>query len=481
MSLKKFYGANSREAMIEARRALGEDAVVISTRRTDRGVEVVAASQTALASMTEAESFPAASPTHVPAPEPRRSFADRVDAQRQSVIRGETQREPTRSMAAPGPVPFLQFIQEQPRAAAPIDRAPVPARPAQKGHGVPTYAQATTPVAEPPLMLGQSTGAGMDQMMSELRAEFSQIREWMTGQFDTMAFQDASRRKPIAAAIQKELLQCGFSPRLARDLAMRLPDGMDTQQARGWAAAVLEKNLGCVRSDQDLIDTGGIYALVGPTGVGKTTTVAKLASRCAVKYGRESVGLVTIDSYRIGAQDQLRIYGKILGITVHTAQDRETLLGVLRSLTGKRLVLIDTVGLGQRDERVQELLTTVGSNLIKRLLVVNAAAQAETLEDVVIGYRGAQPNGFTGAVLSKTDEAVRLGSALDVMIRNRLPLYYETNGQRVPEDIAMANPKSLILRAVTHLPARAFQVPMDEVALTFFARQAAAGVGAAHA
>ena len=481
MSLKKFYGANSREAMIEARRALGEDAVVISTRRTDRGVEVVAASQTALASMTEAESFPVTAPTHVPAPEPRRSFSERVDAQRQGAVRTEAQREPTRASAAPGPVPFLQFIQEQPRTQGPVERTPVAPRAPSKTLRAPTYAQVTTPVAEPPVMFGQPAGVGADQLMNELRAEFSQIREWMTGQFDTMAFQDATRRRPIAAAIQKELLQCGFSPRLARDLAMRLPDGLDTQQARGWAAAVLEKNLGCVRSDQDLIDMGGIYALVGPTGVGKTTTVAKLASRCAVKYGRESVGLVTIDSYRIGAQDQLRIYGKILGITVHTAQDRETLLGVLRSLTGKRLVLIDTVGLGQRDERVQELLATVGSTLIKRLLVVNSAAQAETLEDVVIGYRGAQPSGFTGAVLSKTDEAVRLGSALDVLIRNRLPLYYETNGQRVPEDITLANPKSLILRAVTHLPARAFQVPVDEVALTFFARQASGRVGAAHA
>ena len=258
-------------------------------------------------------------------------------------------------------------------------------------------------------------------------------------------------------------------------------EGLDEHQARAWAAAVLEKNLVCARSESDLVDGGGIFALVGPTGVGKTTTVAKLASRCAVKYGRESVGLITIDSYRIGAQDQLRIYGKILGISVHTAQDRETLLAVLRSLAGKRLILIDTVGLGQRDERVQELLSTVGNHPIKRVLVMNAAAQSETLEDVVVGYRGAQNNVFAGAVLSKTDEAVRLGGALDVLIRNRLPLLYETNGQRVPEDITIASAKSLILRAVTHLPARAYQVPDDEVGMTFFSGATAGGAGAAHA
>lgn len=490
MSLKKFYGANSREAMTEARRALGEDAVVISTRKTERGVEVVAASQSALSSLTDHDRTPAAietEPVSPPAPAPRRAFNERVAAQRQGSPRGDGIRREVPMPPQDDPVPFLQFIQEQPQpvqAAPQVMRNPRAPKPAAAVLGprapAPTFAQVTTPQAGRPPMLGGEGAAALDDLMQELRTEFSQIRAWMTDQFDTMAFHEAARRRPLAASIQKELLMAGFSPRLARDLAKKLPDGLDNHQARGWAAAVLEKNLGCAREDQDPIDAGGIHALVGPTGVGKTTTVAKLASRCAVKYGRESVGLITIDSYRIGAQDQLRIYGKILGISVHTAQDRETLLGVLRSLAGKRLILIDTIGLGQRDERVQELLATVGNSPIKRLLVVNAAAQAETLEDVVIGYRGSQPDGFAGAILSKTDEAVRLGSALDVLIRNRLPLFYETNGQRVPEDIAFANAKSLILRAVTHLPARAFQVPDDEVGLTFFAG-AAGGAGAVHA
>jgi len=505
MSLKKFYGANSREAMTEARRALGEDAVVISTRKTDRGVEVVAASQSALASLTDRDPGNDVSPVGAtPTPAPRRSFAERVDAQRAAFM-GQTHAAEADDDA--GAVPFLQFAQEPQRAPAPKvfrnpraaarKAAPEPApetlsmpapveaaKPAPR-LAPPTFAQATTPVADPPVMLTDSAPMMVDQAMlnmrSEMHKEFSQIREWMMGQFDTIAFQEAARRRPQAAAVQKDLLQAGFSPRLARDVAKKLPDGLDEAQARAWAAAVLEKNLVCARSEADLVDGGGIFALVGPTGVGKTTTVAKLASRCAVKYGRESVGLITIDSYRIGAQDQLRIYGKILGISVHTAQDRETLLAVLRSLAGKRLILIDTVGLGQRDERVQELLTTVGNHPIKRLLVMNAAAQSETLEDVVVGYRGAQNNAFAGAVLSKTDEAVRLGGALDVLIRNRLPLLYETNGQRVPEDLAIASAKSLILRAVTHLPARAYQVPDEEVGMTFFAGAATGGAGAAHA
>ncbi len=503
MSLKKFYGANSREAMTEARRALGEDAVVISTRKTDRGVEVVAASQSALASLTDRDPVvetPATSTA--PTPKARRPFNERVDVQRTRGLGldAATRDEPE----ADAVVPFLQFVQEPQRAGAPkvfrnpraaarksADAAPSAVAPAPRIETpapvmpAPTFAQATTPVADPPVMLGDTPNIAVDQVMnsmrSEMHKEFSQIREWMMGQFDTISFQEAARRRPQAAAVQKDLLQAGFSPRLARDVSKKLPEGLDEHQARAWAAAVLEKNLVCARSESDLVDGGGIFALVGPTGVGKTTTVAKLASRCAVKYGRESVGLITIDSYRIGAQDQLRIYGKILGISVHTAQDRETLLAVLRSLAGKRLILIDTVGLGQRDERVQELLSTVGNHPIKRVLVMNAAAQSETLEDVVVGYRGAQNNVFAGAVLSKTDEAVRLGGALDVLIRNRLPLLYETNGQRVPEDITIASAKSLILRAVTHLPARAYQVPDDEVGMTFFSGATAGGAGAAHA
>ncbi|WP_028312793.1 flagellar biosynthesis protein FlhF [Derxia gummosa] len=332
-----------------------------------------------------------------------------------------------------------------------------------------------------------------NHLRAELRNEFDSIRGWMTSQFDTIAFNERQRRRPVAASMQKMLLADGFSPLLARDLAARLPEQLvDEAQARGWARAVLERNLHVMGMAHDLVDSGGIYALVGPTGVGKTTTVAKLAARCAAKYGRDAVGLVTIDSYRIGAQDQLRIYGKILGVTVHTAQDRESLLGVLRGLTGKKLVLIDTLGLGQRDERVAELLSAVGAGAIKRLLVLNAAAHAETLEDVVAHYRVAgatAANGktvadFAGAVLTKTDEAVRLGQALDVLIRHRLPLYYETTGQRVPEDITPASAGSLVMRALAHAPARPFRVNDDEVGMTYVDRgpdMLAGPAGPAHA
>jgi flagellar biosynthesis protein FlhF len=444
MSLKKFVGSTGRQAMLDARKVLGEGAVIISTRKTALGVEVVAAAQDELSEIAE-----------MPSPIFRSARTNTEDAAK---TEASSENRPRRETDH---VPFLKFIQERPELT-PTGHAVSPVH-----EKIPPTFEQTLPSRS--LAVTPTTGiSNSGDMIHEFRQELATLRSWIAGQFDAMSYQDALKRRPMAAMIQKDLLLAGFSPKLARDLSCQFPDTMDERQARTWAAAVLEKNLLSISAQQDPIEVGGIYALVGSTGVGKTTTIAKLASRCAVKYGSDSVGLITIDCYRIGAQDQLRIYGKILGISVHTAQDRDSLLSVLRSLAGKRLVLIDTVGLGQRDERVTELLATVGSSAIKRLLVLNCAGQAETLEDVLAHYRGSAPNhSLTGVILSKTDEAVRLGAALDVAIRHRLTVFYETMGQRVPEDIALANAKSLMLRAVAHQPARAFQVPDEEIGITF--------------
>ncbi|CAN5151548.1 flagellar biosynthesis protein FlhF [soil metagenome] len=492
MSLRKFHGANSREAMLEVRRALGDDAVVISTRKTTSGVEITAATEDALSVLADVgparTQVPAGrarstTPARTAAAQPRAAAPAAPSRTEVTAARVEAaRREFAERAAATEPMPFMTFLHNQDRAAQ-SGSAPAVVRNPRALRATAQMAQATAPqvraaVAEAPLppmidiapmppaapaarlqaapmlltdepvlgfdlapapaptmdagaigsligeLKGQLQGSFKGDIRTELRSELAGIREWMSSQLETIAWDDQNRRRPVAAGIQKALLCSGFSPRLARDLVARLPDDMDAGRARAWTCSVLERNLACATVGNEPVETGGIFALVGPTGVGKTTTVAKLAARAAVKYGRDSVGLITIDSYRIGAQDQLRIYGKILGITVHTAQDRESLLGVLRSLANKRLVLIDTVGVGQRDARVAEVLATVGASAVRRLLVVNAAAQPEMLEDVVIGYRAGNANGLHGAVLSKTDEAVRLGGALDVLIRNRLPLFY---------------------------------------------------------
>jgi flagellar biosynthesis protein FlhF len=259
-----------------------------------------------------------------------------------------------------------------------------------------------------------------------------------------------------------------------------MPDDFSLEQAQQWLLGVLAKNLRCAPSETDLIATGGVYALTGPTGVGKTTTTAKLAARCAVRYGSASLALLTTDSYRVGAQDQLRIYAKILGVNVQTVSDTHDLRQALDSLRGKRLVLIDTVGMGQRDERVSEQAMLLAQPQVRRLLLLNATSQAQTLEEVVGAYdkRGADKSQrVAGCIITKQDEAACPGQVLDVVIRHRLELHYVSNGQRVPEDLQSPNASYLVHRSFKPPTAFSpFRMRDEEFALMF-----GSPLGAAHA
>jgi flagellar biosynthesis protein FlhF len=236
---------------------------------------------------------------------------------------------------------------------------------------------------------------------------------------------------------------------LARELLADLPRELNAAKALGWAKAAADRSLLTIGSENDIIDRGGVYALVGPTGVGKTTTTAKLAARCVLRHGANKVALITTDGYRIGAHEQLRIYGRILGVSIYLVKDVEDLRQTLISLRHKHMVLIDTIGMSQRDKMVEEQIAMFGSDGIKRLLLLSATGRGDTLDDVVNAYGG--PN-LAGCILSKVDEAASLATSLDVIIRHRLPLHYITNGQRVPEDLHLPNRAYLLHRAFRDLP-----------------------------
>src|SRR5204863_2495529 len=247
--------------------------------------------------------------------------------------------------------------------------------------------------------------------MNELRSMKGLIEE----RFGALAFMEKLQRQPGQARLTQKLLDCGFSPALLRKLAECLSP--DTPDESAWAAGVLERNLMTGEAEAALEDQGGVYALVGSTGVGKTTSTAKLAAAFATKYGAGNLGLVTLDAYRVGAHEQLRTYGRILGVPVHTAHDRASLEDLLDLLTAKKMVLIDTAGMAQRDTRTKELLDMISHRSVQRLLVVNAASQGETIEDALLAYRATS---CAGVVLSKLDEAIKLGPALDAAIRHKL-------------------------------------------------------------
>jgi flagellar biosynthesis protein FlhF len=289
--------------------------------------------------------------------------------------------------------------------------------------------------------------------------------------------------------VMTRLLTAGFSADVARRIAARAPAQSDPAQAEEWLQEVIAHNVRSIEPGDGIVERaarpaspGQVFALIGPTGVGKTTTVAKLAARFAVRHGTSALGLITLDAYRVAAPEQLRAYGRILGTPVHVAQDAATLRELLATMVHKRLVLIDTCGLSQRDERLGEmldLLAAAGSATrpIRRVLLMNSASHAETLDDAARAWRAGE---CTGAILTKLDEAARIGGSLDVTLRHRLTLLGLTNGQRVPEDWHAANSR-LLAHLALKPAAQLFELADEEGAALIDAHgRTATVVGTAH-
>ena len=232
---------------------------------------------------------------------------------------------------------------------------------------------------EPLPLPGQPTQTQRGQM--DMADELRQMRGLIEERFSSLAFMEKLQRQPVQARLTQKLLELGFSPALVRKLAESCPSDFkagsptDPADETAWAAHVLSRNLQTDEAAPAIEDRGGVFALIGSTGVGKTTTTAKLAAHFATKYGSGQLGLITLDAYRIGAHEQLRADGRNRGVPVHTAHDRASLDDLLDLLSSKKLVLIDTAGMAQRDSRTQELLEMLAHPSIKKLLVINAAQQ----------------------------------------------------------------------------------------------------------
>ena len=528
MNVKRFTARTSRDALALVRQALGDDAVVLSTKPSAGGVEVLAmapegmrqverlsASHAAPAESTASASTgaaaakaaarhaervePALVPTAVEEDADRLtmstlSFQDYVrdrmlkrrkaalNAQTRQDAQGERHFDEAASAAAMVTAPRSVDIDVgsdddgNGTGEFPAEHIGVLEHRMAERHGAPAAVRAGASLRETPVLHDPSLrdseihvpgnvdpgSARRDQeaMMSELRSMKGLIEE----RFGALAFMEKLQRQPAQARLTQKLLDCGFSPALIRKLA----DGLATDVAdeASWAAGVLERNLITADTEAALEDRGGVYALVGATGVGKTTTTAKIAAAFATKYGAANLGLITLDAYRVGAHEQLRAYGRILSVPVHTAHDRASLEDLLDLLAAKKMVLIDTAGMAQRDTRTRELLEMLSHRSIQKLLVVNAASQGETIEDVVAAYRAAS---CAGVVLSKMDEAVKLGPALDALIHHKLKVVGVANGQRVPEDWHRLSANALVNRALRGGGSSAYRLDSSDVSLIFTA------------
>lgn len=281
--------------------------------------------------------------------------------------------------------------------------------------------------------------------IDSLREEMMSIRRLLEHQVSGLMWQEVERREPLRAMLIKRLERMGLSSELSDQLACYIPE--DTPPAQAWKALLGLISDQITVTKKDILKRGGVVALLGPTGVGKTTTIAKLAARAAMEFGPDNVALVTTDTYRIGAHEQLAIYGRIMGCPVRVAKDSDELAEVIYQLRNRKLVLVDTAGMGQRDVRLSEQLDTLMQDsgaVISSYLVLPATAQRKVLQETIDHFKRIP---LSGCILTKIDESLSLGEFINVIIQNVLPVAYVANGQRVPEDIVIAQPKYIVAKA----------------------------------
>lgn len=485
MNIKRFNAPTSREALAKARMAFGDGTLILSNRPTANGVEVVATAEDTLSALdggmgssassgnppllapTQARGIPSrASQAKVMAPPIRNPIEEDTEQLAMSTlsfqdyVRERMLRRRHEAMNGPSDPPTLS---ERSRDEAP-ERERITSAPAVVRHNPLRTIPMDLP-PEPPRRRQEASTSHLAQVNNQqsVMSELHAMKDLIEDRFNTLAWLGQARQNPIQSNLMLKMIRAGYSPALARAVLERMPEELSAGESVRWLMEVLERNLKTDLTDPPLYEQGGIFAMVGSTGVGKTTTTAKLAAMCARVHGPGSVGLITLDTYRVGAHEQLRTYGRMLGIVAHLAHDRAALQDLLGLLSGKKMVLIDTTGVAPRDPRKRDMLDVLDLPNVNRLLVLNAGCHGDTLDDVLTAFK---TDGSQQAILSKVDEAVKLGPAIDALIRHQMVLRGVTNGQRVPEDWERADANKLISTSM-RAPAKSAFDP-KAVDLNFF-------------
>ncbi len=278
-----------------------------------------------------------------------------------------------------------------------------------------------------------------------LQKEISQLRRIIESQTEIISWNNLINDNSITRKLLQNLSITGFGFNLSKKLLDKVKkvDNFDT--AWKLIRKIIERSISITQ--KNVIESGGIVALVGPTGVGKTTTIAKIAAQYALNYSNRDIALISTDHYRIGAHDQINTYGSILNVPVVAANNGIELQRALNIVKDKKLVLIDTAGLSQRDCRVKEIMKALSeqSKELITYLVVSASTQLCVQKEIINQFT---PSILNGVIISKTDEASQIGGILTVLMEQGLPVAYETTGQRVPEDIVRPSQNDLVNKAI---------------------------------
>ncbi|MDH5180660.1 MAG: flagellar biosynthesis protein FlhF [Gammaproteobacteria bacterium] len=413
MKIKRFFAADMRRTILKVRETLGPDAVILSNKRVEGGIEIVAAvdyDESLFSGVSVAKNEPAVA-TAEPAASREEIWND--------IKLGRYIPEPT--------------INKE--AAAAVNKT--------KRAGKSSYKQ-----DEPAI--------------TEMRSELKSLRGLLLNQLSGLAWGNETQFHPARARLLQRLIALGLSPGLARQIAEAVKEEDDFEHNWRLALGNLAHRIETV--DDRIIDKGGIVALVGATGVGKTTTIAKLAARYILRHGKGKVGLISTDNYRVGAHEQLKSYARIMGAPLCIASDVESITDAFNKFRDKDLILIDTAGMNQRDmELTRELIRLRhGGKAVQTYLVMATNSQRGVLTDVTRAFNG---YALTGCILTKVDETTSLGGALSVAIENKLPVAYFNDGQKVPEDIHPARAHNLVTRCVSIMQNMGGASRDDQIAL----------------
>ncbi len=413
MKMKRYFAPDSRQALRALRDDQGPNAVILSNRRVEGGVEIIAA-------------------------------MDYEDAMVNT------------SLGNPNALADMPSRKH----ASPHKKMPEASRSSQTADFKTSRAESNSHT--------EYSATDSSSTLDKIQGELAGLRNIMEAPLMQFSWGEIDRVQPLYAGLLKKLMTLGISSTLSQTIAKKLlKQGLSKHS---WLESLNVLSQLVPINNEDIISTGGIVSLVGPTGVGKTTTIAKLAARFALKHGRRGVTLITTDNYRIGAHEQLRSYGRILGIPVHVASDAEELRNLLR---GKReqsgepqLTLIDTAGISQKDIGLTEQI--VSSDIdgvdIKKYLVLSATGQMNLQDEVIRAFSKVN---LDGCVITKIDEAASLGEVISVLIQHNLPISYVCDGQKVPDDLHLARGKLLVKEAIKLMRSSNKSLSNEELAYTF--------------
>ena len=460
MKIKRFFAKDMRTAMVEVKEVLGPDAVIMSNKKVVGGIEIVAAvdyqaqqaeqkkKEEPLNALQDDNVQLSSQATKAPiklqkshrngAKESGEDFAKSLNS-----FFGKVETQQAKNRSANKAKSAAQTRDELPAFSAVSEQV-------KKANKPKTLAEQQNWVTkDQPLKVNAgisrkapAASRNENQEIAKISAEVESLRKLLEHQVSGLMWQEIERKEPIRAMIIKWLTKAGFSDDIADQLASYIPEDASSTEVQQYIQALLQDKIYIGKNE--ILSQGGAIALLGPTGVGKTTTIAKLAAQFAMKYGADQVALVTTDTYRIGAHEQLATYGKIMGCSVRVAKDADELSEILYQFREKRLVLIDTAGMGQRDIRLSEQLDTLMRNSrvnIQSYLVVSSTAQRRVVEEAMEHFKRIP---LSGCILTKVDESIGLAELLSVTMQHALPISYITTGQRVPEDIEIASIENLI-------------------------------------